>query len=228
MTSVLVIDDERSLRMALATGLRASGFDVLDAATGEEGIAQTAANSPDLIVLDLGLPDAEGHDVLRRLREFSRAPVIILSARDQQSEKLKAFEAGADDYMTKPFDPRELVARMRAALRRSPAGAGATPVVRVDELDLEIDLVRRRVRKEGESVRLTKTELALLRVLVTNPGKLLTHDYLLKTVWGAGYGGDSQYTRVYVAALRRKLGDDASSPRLILTEPGIGYRWLAE
>ena len=179
-------------------------------------------------MLDLGLPDVEGHDVLRRLREFTRAPVIILSARDQQSEKLKAFAAGADDYMTKPFDPRELVARMRAALRRSPARATGTPVVQVEDLDLEIDLARLRVRKDGQPVRLTRTELALLRVLVTNPGKLLTHDYLLKTVWGAGYGGDSQYTRVYVAALRKKLGDHASSPRLILTEPGIGYRWLAE
>ena len=226
MTSVLVIDDERSLRLALRTGLRAQGFEVAEAETAQEGLVAVATLAPDLVLLDLGLPDEEGSAVLRRLRQFSQVPVIILTARDQQSEKLQAFEAGADDYVTKPFDPRELVARMRAALRRGTGGQTAAPVVELE--DLEIDLTRRQVRRGGEPVRLTKTELALLEVLVTNPGKLMTHDYLLERVWGSGYGGDSQYTRVYVAALRRKLGDDASSPRLILTEPGIGYRWLGE
>jgi two-component system KDP operon response regulator KdpE len=153
--------------------------------------------------------------------------VIVLTARDDQSEKVRSLDAGADDYMTKPFDTEELLARIRAALRRVPSAATAPVVLRVDDLDLEIDLARRLVTRASEPVHLTRTELMLLEQLVRNPGKLLTQEYLLHEVWGSGYGTESNYLRVYVAQLRKKLGDDATRPRLIMTEPGIGYRWIA-
>jgi two-component system KDP operon response regulator KdpE len=177
------------------------------------------------VILDLGLPDLEGLDVLERLRTFSRVPVIVLTARDAGTEKVRALERGADDYVTKPFDSEELVARVRAVLRRAPSAAPSPTTVHVD--DLEIDLVRQRVLRGGDLVHLTRTELALLERLVTNPGKLLTQGYLLREVWGQGYSTETNYLRVYVGQLRKKLGDDAAHPRLILTEPGIGYRWIA-
>jgi two-component system KDP operon response regulator KdpE len=151
-------------------------------------------------------------------------PVVVLTARDRQQDKIAALDAGADDYVTKPFDVEELLARVRAVLRRVPTSSSTPAVVQVD--DLEIDLVRRQVRLADEPVHLTKTELALLEQLVTHPGKLLTHEYLLRQVWGQGYGSESNYLRVYVGQLRRKLVDDAANPRLIVTEPGIGYRWI--
>jgi two-component system KDP operon response regulator KdpE len=225
MTTILLVEDDPALRRALRTMMRSRDLDVVEAGTGEEAVVIASGGGADLIVLDLGLPDVDGFDVLRRVRTFSGVPVIVLTAHHQQAEKIRALDAGADDYVTKPFDIGELLARVRAALRRIPHAAPAPTVVHVD--DLEIDLARRRVSRAGEQVHLTRTELALLELLVGNPGKLLTQELLLREVWGPEYGTESNYLRVYVGQLRKKLGDDAARPRLILTEPGIGYRWIA-
>jgi len=226
MTHVLVVDDEPQIRRALRTGLQARGYEVVEAAGGEEALVQLAAKEPDIVILDLGLPDFDGSEVIRRLRAWSRVPVIVLSVRDRQDDKVGALDAGADDYVTKPFDMDELLARMRATLRRAQPADAAAPVQRFG--DLEIDLARKLVRRGEERVRLTPTEYGLLEVMVANPGKLLTHRWLLQKVWGAGYGEETHYLHVYVRQLRQKLGDDTSIPRLIITEPGVGYRWAAE
>ncbi len=225
MSAILLIEDDPALRRALRTTLRSRDFEVLEAATGETALVVAADGRPDVVILDLGLPDLDGLDVLRRLRTFSDVPVIVLTARDEQSEKVRSLDAGADDYVTKPFDTEELLARIRAALRRVPHAVAQPPIVRID--DLEIDLARRLVTRGEEPVHLTRTELTLLEQLARHPGKLLTQEYLLREVWGPGYGTESNYLRVYVGQLRKKLGDDATRPRLILTEPGIGYRWIA-
>ncbi len=224
MTTVLVIEDDTSLRRALRTSLKARGFEVLESPNAQEGLVLVADDRPDVVLLDLGLPDIDGIEALRRMRSFSDVPVVVLTARDRQQDKIEALDAGADDYVTKPFDVEEVLARVRAVLRRVPQASSAPAVVQVD--GLEIDLVRKQVRLDGDVVHLTKTELALLEQLATQPGKLLTHEYLLRQVWGRGYGSESNYLRVYVGQLRRKLGDDAANPRLIVTEPGIGYRWI--
>jgi two-component system, OmpR family, KDP operon response regulator KdpE len=225
MRPILVVDDEPQIRRAMRTSLEAHGYRVETASNGEEALAKAVDIGPDLIFLDLGLPDLDGVEVITRLRSFSDVPVIVLSVRDSQSDKVGALDVGADDYVTKPFGVEELLARLRAQLRR--ARGDPSPVVhRID--DLEIDLSRRLVRVDGRPVHLTRTEWGLLEAFVTNPGKLLTHAWLLHRVWGSGYGDESHYLRVYVRALRKKLGDEAASPRLILTEPGIGYRWVAE
>ena len=223
---VLVVDDEPQIRRALAINLRARGYEVDLAENGREALELAARSHPDVVVLDLGLPELDGVEVIRGLCGWSRVPIVVLSVRDAEGDKVAALDAGADDYVTKPFDTDELLARVRAALRRTPHAETGPAVVRCDEL--EIDLVQRRVRVGGTPVHLTRTELALLEVLVRNPGKLLAHDYLLRQVWGQGYGSQSNYLRVYVRQLRRKLGDDAGNPRLILTEPGIGYRWIGD
>jgi two-component system, OmpR family, KDP operon response regulator KdpE len=225
MTTVLVVEDDAPLRRALRTSLRARGLDVIETANGEEALVVVADGRADVVLLDLGLPGLDGIDVLRRVRSFSDVPVVVLTARDRQGDKVGALDAGADDYVTKPFDTEELLARLRAVLRRVMPPSTVPAVTRVD--NLEIDLVQRQVRLDGKPVHLTKTELELLELLVANPGKLLTHEYILREVWGPGYGRESNYLRVYVGQLRRKLEDDAASPRLILTEPGIGYRWIA-
>jgi two-component system KDP operon response regulator KdpE len=225
MTRVLVVEDDAPLRRALRTSLRARGLDVVETANGEEALVVIADGRADVVVLDLGLPGLDGIDVLRRVRSFSDVPVVVLTARDRQSDKVGALDAGADDYVTKPFDTEELLARLRAVLRRVTSPSTSPAVTRVD--NLEIDLAQRQVRLDGKPVHLTKTELELLELLVTNAGKLLTHEYILREVWGPGYGRQSNYLRVYVGQLRSKLGDDATNPRLILTEPGIGYRWIA-
>jgi two-component system KDP operon response regulator KdpE len=224
MTTILVIEDDTSLRRALRTSLKARAFDVVESPTAEEGLVLVADDRVDVVLLDLGLPDLDGVEALRRLRTFSQVPVVVLTARDRQHDKIEALDAGADDYVTKPFDIDELLARLRAVLRRVPEASSTPALVQVD--GLEIDLVRKQVRLDGEVVHLTKTELALLEQLATQPGKLLTHEHLLRQVWGRGYGSESNYLRVYVGQLRRKLGDDAANPRLIVTEPGIGYRWI--
>ena len=222
---VLVVDDEPQIRRALRTSLRAHGFHVETSMTGEDAVVRVAESPPDVVFLDLGLPDLDGVEVLRRIRAFSDVPVIVVSVRERQADKVAALDAGADDYVTKPFGMDELLARLRAARRRSGGGRTEPAVQRFG--DLEIDLARRLVTRDAAALHLTPTEYELLEAFVTQPGKLLTHQWLLRRIWGPGYGTESHYLRVYVRALRRKLGDDAAAPRLILTEPGVGYRWIA-
>jgi len=226
VTKILVVDDEPQIRRALRTSLEAHGYEVHTAGTGEEAVLAAAEEALDLVFLDLGLPDLDGTEVIARVRAFSQVPVIVLSVRDRQADKVAALDAGADDYVTKPFGVDELLARLRAALRRGHAEEAGPPVL--DFGDLRVDLGLRLVTRGQDRIHLTKTEWALLEAMVTNPGKLLTHQWLLRRVWGPGYAEESHYLRVYVRALRRKLDDAATSPRLILTEPGVGYRWIAE
>ncbi|HEX9410195.1 MAG TPA: response regulator transcription factor [Actinomycetota bacterium] len=220
---VLAVDDEPQILRALRTSLTARGHDVMTAPNGETALDILASTEMDLVVLDLGLPGIDGVEVIRRLRSWSSVPVVVLSVRDAQSDKVAALDAGADDYVTKPFAMDELLARTRAVLRRSGPGETESPVVTAG--DLEIDLARRLVTRSGEPIHLTPTEFSLLEQFVSNPGKLLTHRWLLQKVWGTAYGDQSHYLRVYVANLRKKLEQDPSSPSLIMTEPGVGYRW---
>jgi two-component system, OmpR family, KDP operon response regulator KdpE len=223
---VLVVDDEPQIRRALRTSLEAHGYEVATVGTGEEGVVAAAEQAPDLMLLDLGLPDIDGTEVIRRVRAFSDVPVIVLSVRESQADKVAALDAGADDYVTKPFGMQELLARSRATMRRTQSDEPAAPILRYDAL--RVDLPKRLVTLDGDQVRLTPTEYGLLEALVTNPGKLLTHQWLLRKVWGQGYGTETTYLRTYVRSLRKKLGDDAQAPGLIVTEPGVGYRWIAE
>ncbi len=220
---ILAVDDEPQILRALRTSLTARGYEVLTAPNGETALDLLSGDGFELVVLDLGLPGIDGVEVIRRLRGWSPVPVIVLSVRDAQADKVSALDAGADDYVTKPFAMGELLARMRAVLRRRGPGDVAPPVVRAG--DLEVDLARRLVTRHGRPVHLTPTEFALLEQLVTNPGKLLTHRWLLQKVWGDAYSDESHYLRVYVAGLRKKLEPDPAAPSLILTEPGVGYRW---
>jgi two-component system KDP operon response regulator KdpE len=223
MIRALVVDDEPPIVTALRASLEARGYDVLSAGTGKDGLRMLSSAEPDIVILDLGLPDMEGAEVLRRLRAFSEVPVVILTVREEQAEKVVALEAGADDYVTKPFAMEELMARLRAVLRRAGPEVRTDPVVRFR--DIEVDLSRQLVRRKDRIVHLTPTEYRLLEAMITNPGKLLTHRWLLARVWGPGYEAESQYLRVYVAQLRKKLEDEPATPRWILTDPGIGYRW---
>jgi len=220
-THALVIDDEPQIRRLLRVTLEANGYSVTDAATGQDGIVQAAQARPEVILLDLGLPDMDGVEVLKRIREWSRVPVIILSVRDREHDKVAALDAGADDFVTKPFSSGELLARLRTSLRRSqPQSASA--VFRAGKI--EVDLAARIVRKAGAEIKLTPTEYALLRLLITHAGKVLTHRQLLTEVWGPNAAEQTHYLRVHVAHLREKLEEDAAQPKLILTEPAIGYR----
>jgi two-component system, OmpR family, KDP operon response regulator KdpE len=221
---ILAVDDEPQILRALRTSLTARGHDVLTAPNGETALDTLTTTEVDLVILDLGLPGIDGVEVIRRLRSWKEVPVIVLSVRDAQADKVAALDAGADDYVTKPFGMDELQARMRAVLRRKGAGDNARPVVQAG--DLQIDLAKRLVTRGGESVHLTRTEFALLELFATNAGKLLTHRWLLQKVWGDAYRDESHYVRVYVAGLRKKLEQDPGSPSLILTEPGVGYRWM--
>ena len=223
---ILAVDDEPQILRALRTSLAARGHDVVTAPNGETALDILGAADVDLVVLDLGLPGIDGVEAIRRLRSWSKVPVIVLSVRDAQADKVAALDAGADDYVTKPFAMDELGARIRAVLRRTVPTEAAPPVIRV--AGLEIDLASRLVRRDGVQVHLTPTEFALLELMATNPGKLLTHRWLLQKVWGPAYQQESQYLRVYVAGLRKKLEQDPSAPGLILTEPGVGYRWMGE
>jgi len=223
--TVLVVDDDRQMLRAVTTALKARGYSILTAADGEIALRMLAEEQPDLVLLDLGLPHVDGHQVITRLRTWSDVPVIVLSVRDGQDEKAAALDAGADDYVTKPFGAKELLARMRAVLRRA-APEQSEPVLHFDEL--EIDLSRRLVKLEDEPVHLTPTEYRLLEAMATSPGKLLTHGWLLQKVWGPGYATESHYLRLFVRQLRQKLHDDPARPRWITTEPGVGYRWLPE
>jgi two-component system, OmpR family, KDP operon response regulator KdpE len=223
MTRVLVVDDEPQILRALRTSLVARDYEVITAPTGEEALTLAAAQPPDLMILDLGLPDVDGAEVIRRLRAWTDLPVIVLSVREEGTNKIGALDAGADDYVTKPFDVDELLARMRATLRRTQPDDGSSPVLTFGPL--EVDLARRLVRIDDDPLHLTPTEYSLLEALVTHPGKLLTHQWLLRQVWGRAYGDESHYLHVYVRQLRQKLRDDAAMPRFIITEPGVGYRW---
>jgi two-component system KDP operon response regulator KdpE len=218
---VLVVDDEPAIRRFLRVSLSAHGYLVQEADGGEAAIAGVIAHRPDLVILDLGLPDIDGIEVTRRLREWTGIPVIILTVRGQEADKIAALDAGADDYLTKPFGTGELLARMRAALRRMTAPADE-PVFRAD--DLTVDLTRRLVTVADREVQLTPTEYDLLRVLVIHAGKVLTHHHLLREVWGPGYDGETHMLRVNISNLRRKIETDAARPRHIVTEPGVGYR----
>jgi len=227
-TTILVIDDEPQIRRVVRNALEGDGVRVVEAATGREGIDRAAAERPDLVVLDLGLADVAGASVCAEIRGWSSVPIVVLSARHSEHEKVALLDAGADDYVTKPFSTAELRARVRAQLRRSRAapspGAGG-PV----ELDgLRVDLARRVLSRDGGEIHLTPTEWDLLRAFVSNAGRTLTHDQIFRAVWGRATGGDPQaYLRVHVANLRRKIERDAVRPTLIVTEPGVGYRFRA-
>jgi two-component system KDP operon response regulator KdpE len=222
MTRVLVVDDEQRFARALGVSLRARGYDVEIADTGEAGLASAARTHPDVVVLDLGLPGMSGLDVLRGLREWTAVPVVVLSARHEEATKVEALDIGADDYVTKPFGMDELLARLRAAVRRTlPTGDDAV----VETEDFSIDLETKRVLRDGEPVHLTKTEWNVLEVLVRNSGKLVSQRQLLLEVWGPGYDDETEYLRAYIAALRRKLEPEPSRPRYFKTETGMGYRF---
>jgi two-component system KDP operon response regulator KdpE len=225
--SVLLIEDEPQMRRFLRAALGGTEYDLVEASTAREGLAQAAGRNPDLILLDLGLPDADGIDVARQIREWSRTPIIVLSARGQERDKIAALDAGADDYLTKPFGVGELLARMRVALRhaQTPEGDGQ-PVF--EGGGIRVDLARRQVFRGEEEVHLTPLEYKLLACLVRHAGMVLTHRQLLKEVWGINAITQTHYLRVYMTQLRHKLEADPTQPRLLLTEPGVGYRLRVE
>ena len=220
---VLIVEDEPPMRRFLRASLGSHGFRLVEAGSAREAIAAATSHNPELILLDLGLPDGDGVELCRRLREWSRVPIIVLSARGDESDKVQALDAGADDYLTKPFGVNELLARMRVALRHAAeVGQPAEPVLEVGSL--HIDLARRLVTRDGVEVRLTPIEFRLLAYLARNAGRMLTHRQILQEVWGPGRGEETHYVRVYMANLRRKIEDDPARPRLLVTEPGVGYR----
>lgn len=222
---VLIIDDERPIRRFLATVLQAHGYMPFESSTGEEGLSAVTRYRPDVVILDLGLPGIDGIEVARRLREWTEIPIIVLSVRDQEAEKIAALDAGADDYLTKPFGAGELMARLRATLRRA-AQPASEPVLTFG--DLTVDLTRRRVTRGQEEIQLTPTEYDLLRILASNAGRVVTHQQLLRQVWGEGYDGEVHLLRVNISNLRRKVEPDPARPRFVTTEPGIGYRFRDE
>jgi two-component system KDP operon response regulator KdpE len=220
----LIIDDEVQIRRLLRVGLESENYQVHEAETGQQGLVQVASRKPAIILLDLGLPDMDGLEVLKRLREWSEAPVLVLSVRDDEAGKVAALDAGAEDYVTKPFSTPELLARLRAAQRKT------RPEEEVSVLkngDLIVDLTARVVTRAGREVKLTATEYALLRLFARHPGRVLTHRYILREIWGPKSEDHRQYLRVYVTHLRQKIEPDSTKPRLIKTEPGIGYRFEA-
>jgi len=219
---ILIIEDEAPIRNFVRISLEAHGFNVLEARRGEDGIAQMADGDIDLVVLDLGLPDIDGQEVIRRIREWSEVPIIVLSVRADEREKVSALDNGADDYVTKPFGISEFMARIRACLRSRERSENDEGVFRMQ--DLEVDLARRRVSIAGREVNLTRKEYELLRLLVTHPDQVLTHQQILKHVWGERHAADTHYLRVLVGHLRQKLGEPPARPRFILTVQGVGYR----
>ncbi len=220
--TALVIDDEVQIRRLLRVCLESNGYQIVEAATGQEGIRRAAERPPDLVILDLGLPDMDGVAVLKRLREWSKVPVIVLTVRDREEDKIAALDGGADDYITKPFGTGELLARLRVAQRHA-APDQKESVFRSGKL--EVDLASRTVRLDGKEVRLTATEYSLLRLFVQHAGKVLTHRQILREVWGPNYEEQTHYLRVYLKHLREKLERDPAHPELFLTEPGVGYRF---
>lgn len=221
--NVLIIDDEAQIRRLLRVCLEGNGYRVMEADKGDEGIRQAAQYPPDIVILDLGLPDMEGVAVLKRLREWSRVPVVVLSVRDREEDKIAALDNGADDYVTKPFSTGELLARLRVAQRHSTPGQ-ELKIFRAGKL--EVDLTARVVRLNGKEVKLTATEYSLLRLFMQHAGKVLTHRHILREVWGPNYETQTHYLRVYMAHLREKLEIDPAAPKFFRTEPGVGYRMV--
>jgi two-component system KDP operon response regulator KdpE len=221
---LLVVDDDPPVRRFLRAGLASAGYRLVEAVNGAEALAHAATRAPDLVLLDLGLPDLDGFEVVRRLREWTEVPVVVLTARGQDEDKIRALDAGADDYVTKPFSMGELLARVRVALRhraRREAGDDAGPV---QAGNLVVDLARRVVTVAGEEAHLTPIEYRLLALLARHAGRVLTHEQILREVWGPGYASQHHYVRVYMAQLRAKLEQDPSRPKVLVTEPGVGYR----
>lgn len=217
----LVIDDEIQIRRLLRLTLEANGYNVLEAANGQDGLVEAATRRPDIVILDLGLPDLDGVTVLKRLREWSRVPVVVLSVRDRDDDKISALDGGADDYVSKPFSTPELLVRLRVALRHAQPAQDQTVF---ESGDLAVDLANRRVHVRKQEIRLTATEYGLLRLLVRHAGKVLTHRQILQEVWGPNAVGQTHYLRVYMARLREKIEPDPAHPSVLITEPGIGYR----
>jgi two-component system KDP operon response regulator KdpE len=218
---VLVVDDEAAILRFLKPALEANGYEMASTATVADAVKRIAAEAPDIVLLDLGLADGDGKDVIRRVREWSDVPVIVLSAREREAEKIESLDLGADDYVNKPFNVGELMARMRAALRHRMQRNAETPVLRVR--DLEIDAVRHKATRTGVELKLTPKEFELLSFLAKNAGRVLTHRQILSAVWGIAHTADTQYLRVYIGQLRQKIEERADAPQIILTEPGVGY-----
>ncbi len=224
--TLLVIDDEPQIRKFLRISLASQGYKVLEAGTGAEGLRHAALSRPDLVVLDLGLPDMDGQQVLRELREWSAVPVMVLSVRASEAQKVQALDGGANDYVTKPFGIQEFLARVRALLRQVPQATA--PEAALSFGPLTVDLAYRRVTLDGAEVALTRKEYALLAQLARHPGRVITQQQLLKDIWGPTHVEDSHYLRIVVAHVRQKLGDDPTAPRFIITEPGVGYRLIGQ
>jgi two-component system KDP operon response regulator KdpE len=220
--TILIIDDETQIRRLLEITLSANGYKIAEASNGKEGLVMAATCQPVLIILDLGLPDADGLDILKKLREWYQKPIVILSVRSSEDDIVKALDNGANDYLTKPFRTGELLARIRVAIRQS-QGVSDNPILEFDSLT--IDLANHIARKNNEIIKLTSTEFSLLALLAKNEGRVLTHQYILKEVWGMGYIEQTQYLRVFIAQLRKKIEDDPARPKLFNTESGIGYRF---
>ena len=226
--AVVLIEDEPQIRRFLRATLTSQGYRLFEAATGADGLVEVASRQPDIVIIDLGLPDMDGIDVIRRLREWSSAPVIVLSARGQERDKVTALDAGADDYVSKPFGADELLARMRVALRHAAGASRDGDEATYTMADLKVDLLRRKVSVGGKEVHLTPIEFKLLSVLVRYAGKVVTHQQLLREVWGPAHTEQAHYVRVYMAHLRHKLEAEPARPRYLLSEPGVGYRLAAE
>lgn len=222
---ILIVDDERAIRRFLRASLISHGYQIFEAENGRDALAAALDHRPELLILDLGLPDMDGIEVTRQLREWSQVPIIILSVRDQENDKIAALDAGADDYLTKPFGVGELMARIRVALRRSVQAVEEEPVYLVD--DLKVDIARRLVTVKGAEVDLTPTEYDILRMLVQHAGRVLTHRQILREIWGAPYETETHLLRVNMSNLRRKIEPDPNQPAYIVTEPGVGYRLKA-
>jgi two-component system KDP operon response regulator KdpE len=223
---VLIVEDEAPIRRFLRISLEAHGFTVIEARLGEEGVVLCSQEQPELVVLDLGLPDIDGQEVIARIREWSKVPIVVLSVRSDEREKVAALDRGANDYVTKPFGISEFMARIRVCLRSRESTLGDKGLFRLD--DLEIDLARRRVRVAMRDVRLSKKEYELLRLLVTHPDQVMTHEHILREIWGVSHASDTHYLRVLVGHLRQKLGEQPTQPRFIQTVQGVGYRLSTE
>jgi two-component system KDP operon response regulator KdpE len=225
LARILVIDDEPQIRRFLRISLNAYGYEVIEAARGEDGIGKCATERPDLVILDLGLPDLDGQEAIARIREWSKVPIIVLSVRAAEDDKVAALDRGAEDYVTKPFGIHELLARVRATLRARRLDGEPPPAVMTIG-DLTIDIPRRRVHLASTEIKLSRKEFALLRLLAQHAGRIVTHQHLLREVWGPAHEHETHYLRIYIGHLRQKLGDDPADPRYISNEPGVGYRLL--